>query len=143
MRIIKLVFQGLVLSGTVLIGLVMGDGLSKLLRVPSLLMIQLLGSATFSIILFLGFTWLLKKVPASSLLLQTRKEYWMAYLISFIWTPVLFIPGYYLLVGSVPNLSNIILAWWFQFAVGLISAMLTAAVFKAEGTTRRPRNRNN
>lgn len=142
MRVLKIIIQGLALSGFLLLGLLLGNGLSTLLLVPSLLMIQLLSSATFALFGYLGFTWLLKKAPAPAVLLSTRKEYTVAYIVSFLWTPVLLIPGMFLFLGKVPTVNEILLVWWFQFPVGYLSAMLTAAVFKAEGIRRVPKNKD-
>jgi hypothetical protein len=77
---------------------------------------------------FILWVWLSKRFLPERILLINRKDYLLAYLLSFLWTPLI------LLVVQNAGLTwfNLVTVWWFQFPVGLVAEMLAAYIFRAE-----------
>lgn len=121
MRIIKILLQSLVLTLTNMSAILIAFGGYKviLLFTPvNQRAVQTPLAILLNIVLFLAWTWLIRRY-VSKYWLHSTEEYYLVYFAAGVWSPIIFIPVHYLTQGYMTPFANIIVLWMYQVLVNI------------------------
>ena len=121
MKAIRSILHGFVLLAANLFGILLGFVTYHALDAREQLGIQLPVGVLLSVVLYLAWVHLLRRLSLSRLILQNRREHVLAGLASLLWSPIIFIPLHYFTQGYLTGTGNIIAVAMFQIPVNAIA----------------------
>ena len=129
MKTLRILLHGFVLLVANLLGLVLGMILFHALGAKMQLGIQIPIAVLVSVLLYLAWVLVLRKLPFPGLSLQNCSEHALAGLCSLVWAPVIFIPLHYFTQGYPTAAGNLVVLALFQVPVNagaVLAAWMTA-----------------
>ena len=123
MKAVRMVIHGFVLYVANLLGLIVGMVGFHALGVKGQLGIQVPIAVVVSVVLYLGWSVLLRLFPFPSLALRNLSEHVFAGLCALVWSPVIFIPLHYFTQGYLTAAGNIVVMAFFQVPVNAIAVL--------------------
>jgi hypothetical protein len=137
LKIIRVLLNSLLLSLIIVGSLLLSYLFCLKFLAPEQLSFQTPIAVVLSLALYLLWSWLGQKSALRRVGLQTRKQFLVAYLVSFLWTPFILIPLQFAVRGVVPTPADIGVTWWFQFPVGLTATLLSSIALNVESSPTR------
>ena len=123
MKTVRILLHGLVLLGANLVGIIVGFLMYHALGASSQIETQLPIAALFSVLLYLAWVLLLRKLPFTQLTLQNTREHVLVGPCSLFWNPIVFVPLHYFTQGYLTAVGNLIALALFQVPVNAIAIL--------------------
>ena len=124
MKTVRILLHGFVLLAANLIGIMVGFVTYYALGARDQLGTQLPIGVLFSVLLYLVWALLLRKLPFTKLRLYSTREQVLAGLCSLFWNPVIFIPLHYFTQGYLTSSGNIVALAAFQIPANIIAILV-------------------
>lgn len=127
MRTVRILLHSLVLTWISILAIMVGYGMVKVIHAHDQVRFQAPVAAIISVGGFALWSWLVRRLKRPAYILEFGMDYLVAFLVAFLWVPVIFIPLHYVSQGYLTSFSNITAIWMFQgpvHALALFTAML-------------------
>ncbi len=124
MKIFRILLHSLVLAIVNIGSIIVGFYIYAVLRPANQLAVQVPFAMIFSIIAFLLWSVLVRRLPIEHLPLQGRNEFGWTFLFALVWSPVIFVPLHFITQGYLTSFGNILGAWLFQIPTNLLAILV-------------------
>jgi len=115
----KILVNSFLLTLINLISILCGFCAYHFLGTKNQIAIQVLVACLFSVFSFLSWEILSFKI-FKNLLLISKRQYIKTFILSIVWTPILFTPLHYIAEGYQTSIQNIIGIWFFQIPTNIL-----------------------
>jgi hypothetical protein len=102
-------------------GILVGFGFYVFLKPVNQILVQVPIAAGLSILGFISWYFISPKVFKKKVAIKLFQEWLFTLLLTLIWTPLIFVPIYYIFRGRLTGFGNIWATWLFQIPVNGIS----------------------
>lgn len=123
MKTVRILLHGLVLLGANLVGIIVGFLTYHALGARNQIETQLPIAALLSVLLYMAWVLLLRKLPFSHLALQSAREHVLVGPCSLFWNPISFVPLHYFTQGYLTAAGNIMALALFQVPVNAVAIL--------------------
>ena len=124
MKIFRILLHSLVLAIVNLGSIIVGFYIYYILKPANQIAVQVPFAMIFSIIAFLLWSVLVRRLPIEHLSLQGRNEFGWTFLFALVWSPVIFVPLHFITQGYLTSFGNILGAWFFQIPTNLLAILM-------------------
>ena len=124
MKVFRILLHSLVLAIVNLGSIIVGFYIYYILKPANQLAVQVPFAMIFSIIVFLLWSVLVRRLPIEHLPLQGRNEFRCTFLFALVWSPVIFVPLHYITQGYLTSFGNILGCWRFQIPTNLLAILV-------------------
>ncbi len=132
MNIFKIVLHSFILATINIIGVVFGFGVYHFLIRYNQLLMQIPMAAVFSVIVFTTWIVILRYKNVLKLLPEGKLEFFLIFLFSMAWLPVIFIPLHYITQGYITSFGNIYINWLFQIPTNILIILITYLIISGK-----------
>ena len=124
MKAVRILLHGFVLLAANVLGVIVGFVTYYILGTRDQVGTQLPIAVLFSVLLYLAWVLLLRKVPFTKLTLHNTREHVLTGTCSLLWNPIVLVPLHYFTQGYLTGAGNIIVLAAFQIPVNAIAILV-------------------
>ena len=124
MKTLRLLLHSFILTLINIFTILLASGIYHLIGNGPQIAIQAPIAALLTIIAFLLWSQITRRLSPEKLALQEKSELLGAFFLALLWTPTLFVHIHYIGRGYVTSLANIWALWLFQLPVNLVALFL-------------------
>lgn len=130
MKTIRFLLQSVSLAVINIAAILLGFGIYTLLRPVHQIAVQAPAAAIISVAAFLIWNLLIRSWREEQLTLQSASELFGTWLLTLLWSPILFVPLHYLGRGYLTSWANIWNLWLFQMPTNALALLVIWGVIR-------------
>jgi len=122
-KTLRLLVHSFILALVNIACIIVGFGIYQLFRPANQIAIQAPSAALLCIVIFLLWSWSVRRLTGQILSLQGKGELAGTFLLALLWSPTIFIPLHYIGRGYLTSFANIWATWLFQVPTNILALL--------------------